>query len=136
MEITRPTWDEWALGIAKAVSARADCTRRLVGSVLLSPDHAILATGYNGYPSGKPGCLSGACPRGQKSYDEVKALSPYVETEFDCGALHSEENVVLRSTKEQRQGATLYVTCKPCPNCFRLLSGSGIVRIVWPEGEK
>lgn len=46
--MVRPTWQEYFLTIADAVSARADCTRRKVGCVIVDEDHRILATGYNG----------------------------------------------------------------------------------------
>lgn len=62
----RPKWDSYFLGVADAVAARADCTRRRIGAVIVDSDHRIVSTGYNGAPSGKPGCLSaGACVRGR-----------------------------------------------------------------------
>ncbi|WP_207203789.1 deoxycytidylate deaminase [Actinomyces minihominis] len=57
-----PTWDEYFLQIAHAVAARAKCTRRKVGAVIVL-DRRIIATGYNGAPPGEVDCLEGACPR-------------------------------------------------------------------------
>ena len=131
----RPGWNEWALGLAEAVSARADCTRRQVGAVLLGPDHRVLGTGYNGYPARQPGCLSsGACPRGRLSYDQVPAGASYTSGEGVCGAMHAEENAIAWTDRALRIGATLYVTDEPCPNCRRFLSGCGIAAVVWPAG--
>lgn len=130
----RPGWDDWAMGIAEAVSRRADCTRRQVGAVILDPEHRIVATGYNGYPSGAPGCAtSGACPRGRFTHDEIPPDSPYVGTPSPCSAIHAEENAVLHA-RTPLAGCTVYVTDKPCPNCQRFLAGTGIVRAVWPDG--
>lgn len=131
---SRPTVHEWALGLALAVSARADCTRRQVGAVILDPENRVISTGYNGYPAGAPGCLTqGACPRGRLSYAQVPADSPYVGTDAPCGALHAEENAVLYARRDLR-GCVLYCTHKPCPNCERLLRGTGLASVVWAEG--
>src|ERR1700722_8627922 len=62
----RISFEQWAFGVAEAVSRRADCTRRQVGAVILDPDHRLVAAGYNGAPPGALGCLSaGACPLGR-----------------------------------------------------------------------
>jgi dCMP deaminase len=133
----RPSWDEWALGVAAAVAARADCTRRKVGAVLLGPDRRIVGAGYNGYPAGLPGCLSaGACPRGRLGYDQVQASSSYTDGPGVCGAIHAEENAVMYTDRAARVGAVLYVTDEPCPNCQRFLAGSGISAVVWPDGRR
>lgn len=131
----RPSVDEWALGIAFAVAARADCSRRKVGAVLLGPDRRVVGVGYNGYPAGQPGCASeGACPRGRLSYEQVEAGQSYTSGSGVCGALHAEENACSWVDRAARVGATLYVTDEPCPNCRRFLAGSGVAAVVWPGG--
>jgi dCMP deaminase len=108
-----------------------------VGAVALAPDHRVLGTGYNGLPSGVPGCASqGACPRGRLGYDKIAAGSPYVDSEGTCHALHAEENCALYLAGDDRRGATLYVTDAPCPNCTRLLAGSGFARVVWRDDDE
>jgi dCMP deaminase len=53
---TRPGWDEYFMGIARAVSTRMSCDRAQIGCVIISPDHRILSGGYGGAPSGWPSC--------------------------------------------------------------------------------
>jgi dCMP deaminase len=148
----RPTWDEYFLGVALSVSARADCTRRLVGAILTDPvTHDILFTGYNGAPRGEPGCLTAhACPRGQHYYFPPENtcacgntwpchLSAESGTDYDVGggfciAIHAEENVLLVAGRAA-SGKHMYVTHKPCLMCMRLINGAGITRVVWPGGE-
>ena len=124
--VTRPTWDEYFLGIAKAVSLRADCTRRRVGAVIVV-DGRIVSTGYNGAPAGAPGCLSaGACPRGKLSVQEQPRDRDY----GNCDAVHAEANALLYAYRDVR-GATLYCTDKPCVDCAKLIAGAGIKEVVW-----
>ncbi|WP_316668228.1 dCMP deaminase family protein [uncultured Propionibacterium sp.] len=134
-EIPVPGWDEYFLGIAQAVSARAKCTRRRVGAVLVGPDHRIIATGYNGAAPGRPDCLEGACPRGRLGYDEVPGLGDYDRPGAPgfCIAIHAEVNALLFSTRDTK-GSTIYVTDEPCPGCRKALAAAGIVRAVWPAG--
>lgn len=131
--VARPDWDAYFLGIAAAVARRADCTRRQVGAVLVGPDHRILSTGYNGAPSGVPGCASaGACPRGRQSLDAVPSRTSYADGAGACIALHAEVNAVMYSRPAMRAGATMYVTCEPCPQCYAVCEAAGITDIRWP----
>lgn len=130
-----PSWDEYFLNIATAVAARAKCTRRRVGAVLVH-DRRIIATGYNGAASGRPDCLEGACPRGQLGYDQVPGLGDYDRpgTPGFCIAIHAEVNALLYATRDTK-GAVAYITDPPCPGCRKALAAAGIVRAVWPTGE-
>lgn len=130
----RPDWTEWALGIAVAVSARADCSRRKVGAVILDPDKRIVATGYNGAPAGEPGCLTaGACPRA--SSGAVGLVSSYEEGPTRCEAVHAEANALLRASWAQMKSSTLVVTCEPCYQCWVLIKGTPLYAVVWGTGD-
>ncbi|MGW5130903.1 deoxycytidylate deaminase [Streptomyces sp. NPDC004135] len=128
----RPSRDEWALTVAKAVATGADCTRAQVGAVILNTRKRVIGLGYNGLPSGVPGCASaGNCPRGQLSVEECARNSDYA----NCAATHAERNAIEDAIHKgvdaaQFEAATLYVTRKPCPACTTLITAVGIRRIV------
>ena len=124
----RPSWDEYFLTIAAAVSRRADCTRRKVGAVIVGPDHRIIECGYNGSEPGKPGCLTdGACPRGRGE--------TLITGDYDmCVAIHAEMNALLRAGV-RAQGATLYCTDWPCRGCMKHIRAAGIARVITPVEE-
>jgi dCMP deaminase len=130
MKDPRPTWDDWGVELAMTVARRADCSRRQVGAVIMTPDHRIVATGYNGAPAGSPGCLTaGACPRGQSG---VAPGSSYDTGAGACIALHAEQNALLRASWTDMVGSTLYVTDHPCDGCFRMIVGTPIERFIGP----
>ena len=60
----RPSWDEYFMTLANQVATRTTCVRRGVGCVLVR-DKRILATGYNGAPSGLRHCGEIGCLRQQ-----------------------------------------------------------------------
>lgn len=125
----RPGWDEYFLDVADVISRRADCTRRSVGAVIVDRNRRIIATGYNGAPAGRPGCLAGACPRGLLSYDEAAEFTNYDSGPGRCISIHAEANALLYAGREVR-GCTVYITDPPCPTCSKLLAGAGIERVV------
>lgn len=131
----RPTWDEYFLGIAKAVSMRADCSRRKVGAILVNTDRRHRGSGYNGSRPGGGSCLAGQCPRGLQAVTDVSPGSSYDTGPGTCIALHAEQNVIMDTTPADRKYGTIYITDEPCDGCLRMLQGSGISRIVWPEGQ-
>jgi dCMP deaminase len=133
MTDVRPTWVEYYLGIAEAVSRRADCTRRKVGAIIVKRQR-IISTGYNGAPAGRPGCLtSGACPRGKLTHTDVAPGSSYDTGSGACIAVHAEQNAILRAGVECIDAA-MYVTHVPCDGCSRLIEGSGIIHVIFPGG--
>lgn len=151
-------WEAYFMGIAEAVSARADCTRRRIGAVIVDRDNRIISTGYNGAPPGRSGCLSaGACPRGQhyrrddiESYPHggelcacgsawpcllaVEHGSSYDAGPGTCIAIHAEANSLLFA-RASVEGCTIYVTDVPCDGCSRLLDASGIAKSIYKNGE-
>lgn len=135
LRTTRPGWDEYWLGVAAAISQRADCTRRAVGAVVVQRNR-LVSTGYNGAPAGQPGCLTaGACPRGRLSYDEAPAMSSYDTGPSACIAVHAEANALLYADRADAAASVVYVTDEPCPGCRRLLAAARVLRVVWPSGQ-
>lgn len=126
MATERPDWDEYFLGIARAVSVRSDCVRDQVGAVLVAGDGRIRATGYNGAPAGAPGCET--CPR------RTSGVAPGTDYS-NCVAVHAEANALLYCDREDLPGSTLYVTRAPCYACSKLIAATGVARVVTPEGE-
>ena len=126
--MARPGWDDYFLGIALAVSARADCTRAQHGAVIVR-NRRIVSTGYNGSPPGGPSCLAGECPRGLLTEDELPSNSADYS---NCIALHAEQNAIAYA---REPGDTVYVTGEPCDMCGKLIRAAGITRVVWPGNE-
>ena len=131
---TRPSRDEWALGIAEAVATIADCTRAQVGAIIVAKSgHSVLGLGYNGLPRGVPGCgTEGNCPRGRLSTEDCARDSDYA----NCAADHAERNAIRDALDvkgihpDELRDSTLYVTRKPCPACTTLITAVGIGRVV------
>lgn len=125
--ISRPTWDDYYLGIAKAVSTRGDCVRRQHGAVVVK-DHKIISTGYNGTPPGDSRSCgkTGQCPR------NLDPSSKHGEGSYDlCWATHAEANALLRADWSDLQGSTIYITGAPCPGCSKLISSVGIEKVIF-----
>lgn len=130
----RPSWDEYFLTLAIAVSTRADCTRDKVGAVLVDQRNRVISVGYNGAPSGAPGCLTNnACPRGRLTFEEHPSGGDY----GNCISIHAETNAILYADPEKRLGSVLYITRRPCTDCHELILREGILWIIWetPDGQ-
>src|SRR5690242_6849402 len=87
--MTRPSWDEYFMEITHLVAKRSTCLRRQVGAVLVK-DKNILATGYNGAPSGVAHCLEVGCLR-------EKLAIPSGERHELCRGLHAEQNAIIQA---------------------------------------
>ena len=123
-KIDRPDWDEYFMDIVALVAKRSTCLRRSVGAILVR-DRRILATGYNGAPTGISHCLDVGCLR-----DKLNV--PSGERHELCRGLHAEQNAVIQAALYgvSVNGSTLYCTNHPCIICSKMMINAGIVHMV------
>lgn len=125
--MSRPSWDEYFMGIAEQVAGRATCVRRACGAVLVK-EKRILATGYNGAPAGLRHCEQIGCLREQMGV-------PSGEKHELCRAIHAEQNAVVQAARHgiAIDGATCYCTHQPCVLCGKILINAGVTEIVYRD---
>ena len=120
----RPSWDEYFMRITFLVAERSTCLRRQMGALLVKDKH-IIATGYNGAPSGVKHCIETGCLRDAMNI-------PSGERHELCRALHAEQNAICQAARlgVSIAGATVYTRMTPCRTCAMLLINCGIKRVV------
>ena len=98
------SWDEYFMKMAYLASERSSCIRRKVGAVAVNGNR-ILATGYNGVPSGFAHCDKVGCLR------QMLDIPSGHRHEF-CRGLHAEQNVLIQAAIHgiNLKGSTLYCT--------------------------
>lgn len=123
----RPSWDEYFMSIAHQVATRSTCIRRQVGAVVVK-EKRILATGYNGAPSGLPHCAEVGCLREQMHV-------PSGKNHELCRAIHAEQNAVVQAARSGTsiEGSTIYTTTAPCVLCVKILMNAGVKAIVYAD---
>lgn len=121
----RPSWAEYFFAIAEVVSRRATCPRASVGVVIVSQDHRILSTGYNGAPPREPHCLTEGCQMADKHCQR---------------SLHAEVNAITWGAKSGTAlGASdMYIfmvvpqnstTEMPCRECEKVIKAAGLRQV-------
>lgn len=116
--------DDYFLKIASVVAERSTCRRHNVGAIAVKDRH-ILATAYNGAPSGIKDCLELGCLRNQMKI-------PSGTRHEICRAVHAEQNIVIQAALHGTniKEATIYCTHPPCILCAKMLVNAKIKRFV------
>ena len=123
------------LDIADSVSSRGTCLRRNFGAIVVKNDE-IVSTGYVGAPRGRANCCDlNFCTR-------EKLNIPQGERYELCRSVHAEANALLPASRDQLDGAVLYLTCRDaktdevvagtssCAMCKRLIINAGIGKVI------
>ncbi|MCC6691709.1 MAG: dCMP deaminase family protein [Bacteroidia bacterium] len=120
--MTKPSFDDIYMDLAKSLALRSHCVKMQVGAVL-TKDTRIISLGYNGPPAGTHNCdeewPETGCPRDSKGSCSL--------------ALHAEQNAILYAAKNNvsLDGATMYVTLSPCIACAKVMFSLGIKKILY-----
>jgi dCMP deaminase len=96
---------------------------------VLVKDRRLLATGYNGVPSGVTHCEVTGCLR-----ERLKV--PSGERHELCRGLHAEQNAIIQAAFHgvSIRDAVLYCTNLPCIICAKMLINAGVRRVVYLDG--
>ena len=121
-------WDRRFMQMCDLIGTWASCYKsdRKMGCVIVK-DKRVLTTGYNGAPAGLKTCVErGECMR-------VRLGIPSGQQAQLCYAVHAEQIALIQAAKLglSVDGATLYVTNRPCVICAKLIINAGIRRIVY-----
>lgn len=106
--MSRPSWTDYFLGLAKVISQRSHDIHTKHGCVITDKNHRILGVGYNGFPKG---------------LDDSKL--PLTRPEKYFWMVHSEINSLANCVVRPDNG-TAYVTGQCCNNCIISLWQEGI----------
>ena len=89
-------------------------------------DRRILATGYNGVPTGLTHRSETGCLREQLGV-------PSGQRHEICRGLHAEQNAIIQAARYgiNIAGATIYVNTQPCVVCAKMLINAGIDELVY-----
>ncbi len=124
-KLSRPSWDDYFMGIAKVVASRSNCVKRKVAAIIVK-DKRIISTGYNGTPRGTKNCNEGGCPRCNSFTETGKGLE-------DCLCSHGEENAIVQASYHgiSIKDSTIYTTFSPCLICTKMIINAGIKEVVY-----
>lgn len=121
----RPSWDDYFMSVADAISKRSTCDRGRSGAVI-AKDRQVLATGYVGSPVGFAHCDQVGHKIKKLTHEDGTVTQHCVRT------VHAEQNAIAQAAKRGAaiEGATVYCRMTPCRVCAMLLINAGIKRVV------
>lgn len=116
----KPKFIDYYMKVAELTSTLSYAKRLQVGSVIVK-GNKILATGFNGMPSG----WDNECETVEIVEIDEK-FSKQLVTKQEV--LHSETNAIAKvsASTESSEGAAMFCTHAPCINCAKLIYQSGI----------
>jgi dCMP deaminase len=117
---------DYYIEIAEVTAKLSYATRLQVGAVIVK-GHKILATGYNGMPSGWDNTCEYVADvhPGDPRYD-YNNFSKELKTKEEV--LHAEMNCLMKvaGSTESSEGSTMFCTHAPCLQCAKMIYQSGI----------
>lgn len=120
----RPSWDDYFMEVARAISRRSTCDRGRVGVVFVK-NNQILAAGYAGSPRNFPHC-------DDVGHDLRKVIQSDGTISQHCfRTIHAEQNAIGQAARQgiSIEESTLYATMTPCRTCAMLLINCGAIRV-------
>lgn len=123
--MTRPTWDETWMNLAREMGRRGTCDRGRSGAVIVDEDQQIITVGYVGAGKDLPHCDDVGHLIRKVTYEDGSVHEHCVRT------AHAEQNAINQASKRGgAKGATLYCKMEPCLGCCVSIINARIAHVI------
>lgn len=114
----RPDWDQYFMSMVYLVAMRSSDPDTHIGAIIVSDDHRILATGYNGLPH-------------DINITEERTERPEKYFWYE----HGERNAIYQAARHgiSVDGCTMYTNGVPCADCARAIIQAGVKKVIIDE---
>lgn len=118
-------YQQFFMQVAKLTANNSFAQRTKVGAVLVK-NGRLIASGWNGQPSGFPNCCE------EKIVDDVTGN---VSLKTLPTVIHAEANIISFCAKHgiATNGTELYITLSPCVSCALLIIQAGIKTVYFNQ---
>lgn len=116
----RPKFSTIAMKTAYLMSQRSTCTQRVSVGAVLVIHNRIIATGYNGSPTGQPHCSDVGCLMDESDSHCLRSV-------------HAEINAILQCAVSgvSTRHSIFYVTHSPCIRCSVIIAQAQIQAVYY-----
>lgn len=127
----KPKFIDYFMKFADLTASLSYAKRLQVGAVIVKGSQ-VIATGYNGMPTGWENNCEYEVPE-KVSYESRTVTPSYIATKPEV--LHAESNALMKVARstESSEGATLFCTHSPCMDCAKLIYQAGIETVYYKE---
>lgn len=142
-ETKQGRYDQYFLNRCFEASGMSYCKRLQVGAVAVRDNRTIL-DGWNGTVPGQDNCCEE--PKECPQCGDLLQPDPYcklcegtsVIKKTKPTVIHAERNIIFYAAKKgiALEGATMYITHRPCIGCAQAMAAAGITRVVYAEDYK
>jgi dCMP deaminase len=128
----KPKFIDYYMKIAEVTSGLSYAKRLQVGAVIVK-DNQILATGYNGMPSGWENICEYEEEVLVSNLEKGNRLEKTGQLRTKAEVLHAETNAIAKvaQSTESSKDSTLFCTHAPCIECAKLIYQSGITTLYY-----
>lgn len=134
------SFDELFMQTALLYSKRSTCCRLQTGCVLVKNNN-VISTGYNGTVSGDKHCETHWRQVHKDLYKErYQTFEQFLQgDEFKnqhhafstSNEIHAEENCLLRASRKDTLGSTLYTVYSPCIHCAKTIVTLKVAKVFY-----
>ena len=114
-------WFDYYINITKAVALKSKDPSTKIGAIIVSKDHKIISTGFNGFPRGYP-----------DNYENMTREDKLFLT------VHAEENAIVNAARHGicTDECSIYLSgLPPCHKCAGIIVQAGIKLVAYESAE-